>query len=90
MTTPSRYAAYAPALFVFLWSTGFVGAKFGLPHAEPLTFLCWRFVVVLGLLVMIVPLSGEPAKIRLATTAIDASAAAPTWTPTAVATTVLL
>lgn len=58
MPASNRFAAFAPALFVFLWSTGFVGAKFGLPHAEPLTFLCWRFVVVLALLAVIVPLSG--------------------------------
>lgn len=32
-----------PALFVVLWSTGFVGAKFGLPYAEPLTLLALRF-----------------------------------------------
>ena len=31
-----------PLLFVALWSTGFIGAKFGLPDAEPLTFLSLR------------------------------------------------
>ncbi|HYE01573.1 MAG TPA: DMT family transporter [Alphaproteobacteria bacterium] len=40
-----------PALFVLLWSTGFIGAKFGLPYAEPLTFLFWRFLIALALLV---------------------------------------
>lgn len=39
-----------PALFVFLWSTGFVGAKLGLPHAQPATFLSLRFVFVLALM----------------------------------------
>jgi drug/metabolite transporter (DMT)-like permease len=39
-----------PFLFVFLWSTGFVGAKFGLPYAEPLTFLLTRYILVLGLM----------------------------------------
>ena len=39
-----------PFLFVFLWSTGFVGAKFGLPYAEPLTFLLARYLLVLGLM----------------------------------------
>ncbi len=43
--------ALAPALFVLLWSTGFLGAKFGLPHAEPLTFLLIRFVLVCAILV---------------------------------------
>jgi drug/metabolite transporter (DMT)-like permease len=36
----------APALFVLLWSSAFVGAKFGLPYAEPLTFMCLRFTFV--------------------------------------------
>jgi drug/metabolite transporter (DMT)-like permease len=36
----------APALFVFLWSTGFIGAKYGLPYAEPLTFLALRMAIV--------------------------------------------
>lgn len=40
----------APFLFVFLWSTGFVGAKFGLPYAEPLSFLFWRFLLILLLM----------------------------------------
>lgn len=36
--------ATAPALFVLLWSTGFIGARFGLPYIEPLTFLAVRMV----------------------------------------------
>lgn len=43
-------ATLAPILFVLLWSTGFVGAKFGLPYAEPFTFLWVRMVIVVGLL----------------------------------------
>jgi len=39
-----------PGLFVLLWSTGFVGAKFGLPYAEPLTFLLLRFTLVVALM----------------------------------------
>lgn len=37
---------FAPALFVFLWSTGFIAAKAGMPYAEPLTFLALRFGIV--------------------------------------------
>jgi drug/metabolite transporter (DMT)-like permease len=40
----------APALFVLLWSTGFIGAKLGLPYAEPFTFLLIRFVLATALL----------------------------------------
>ncbi|MCF6189612.1 MAG: DMT family transporter [Cocleimonas sp.] len=46
---------YIPFIFVLLWSTGFVGAKFGLPYAEPFTFLMWRMVFVVPLfLIMII------------------------------------
>jgi drug/metabolite transporter (DMT)-like permease len=34
-----------PAVFVLIWSTGFIVAKFGLPYAPPLTFLVIRYVL---------------------------------------------
>ena len=43
----------APALFVLLWSTGFIGARFGLPYIEPLTFLAVRMVFVVAILLII-------------------------------------
>jgi drug/metabolite transporter (DMT)-like permease len=49
-------AATAPFLFVVVWSTGFVGAKFGLPYVEPLTFLSLRMafvVLLLGVVVLV-------------------------------------
>lgn len=47
----ASFAVIAPGLFVFLWATGFIGAKFGLPYADPLTFLALRFAfVVAGML----------------------------------------
>ncbi len=49
---PTRYMIMSmPAIFVVLWSTGFVGAKFGLPYAEPATFLSYRFAIVAAILV---------------------------------------
>jgi len=39
---------------VLLWSTGFIGAKLGLPYAEPMTFLALRFAIASGLLLAIV------------------------------------
>ncbi|WP_208976348.1 DMT family transporter [Polycladidibacter hongkongensis] len=51
MTILSRFA---PAIFVFLWSTGFIGAKLGAPYAEPFVFLLLRFACVLPLLALIV------------------------------------
>ena len=47
-----------PGLFVVLWSTGFIGAKLGLPYAEPFTFLLLRFVFVLVILLPICWLLG--------------------------------
>ncbi|MFK7901533.1 MAG: DMT family transporter [Nitratireductor sp.] len=44
----------APAIFVGLWSTGFIGGKLGLPYAEPFTFLTLRMAIVLVILVPIV------------------------------------
>ena len=34
-----------PAVFVLIWSTGFIVAKFGLPYAPPLTFLAIRYLL---------------------------------------------
>jgi drug/metabolite transporter (DMT)-like permease len=44
------FAGAFPALFVVLWSTGFIAAKYGLPYAPPLTFLMWRFALVAALM----------------------------------------
>ena len=41
---------WAPPAFVILWATGFVGAKFGLPYADPMTFLALRFAIAAALL----------------------------------------
>ncbi len=33
-----------PAVFVLIWSTGFIVARFGMPYAPPFTFLLWRYI----------------------------------------------
>jgi len=45
-----KTARLAPYLFVFLWSTGFVGAKYGLPYADPFIFLSVRIFIAAGIL----------------------------------------
>ena len=48
--------ATAPAIFVVLWSTGFIGARYGLPYIEPLTFLAVRMgfvVLIMGAIAVI-------------------------------------
>jgi drug/metabolite transporter (DMT)-like permease len=40
----ARAVALMPMVFVLIWSTGFVVARFGLPFAPPMKFLAWRFL----------------------------------------------
>jgi len=42
---PSRAAAAAPWLFVVLWSTGFIAARYATDDSGPLMFLATRFVL---------------------------------------------
>ncbi len=53
-TFESIAARVAPAIFVVLWSTGFIGTKYALAGAEPLTFLTVRMILVVLLLGAIV------------------------------------
>ncbi len=46
--------ALIPFLFVWLWSTGFVGARFGLPYIEPFFILSWRFILTLPVFVILI------------------------------------
>jgi drug/metabolite transporter (DMT)-like permease len=41
-----------PVVFVLIWSTGFVVARFGMPHAPPMTFLAWRFLFSIACLLV--------------------------------------
>ncbi|OSQ49176.1 DMT family transporter [Thalassospira alkalitolerans] len=57
-TNHPAFGRVMPFVFVFLWSTGFVGAKFGLPYADPFTFLFIRFAVVIVLMVPVIWMLG--------------------------------
>jgi drug/metabolite transporter (DMT)-like permease len=50
-------ARAAPAIFVVLWSTGFIGTKYVLNGAEPLTYLTIRMILVVGLMAIIVAIA---------------------------------
>jgi len=50
--------ATAPALFVLLWSTGFIGARYGMPYIEPLTFLAVRMGFAVVIMAAIALLAG--------------------------------
>ncbi len=45
----------AAPIFVFIWSTGFIIARFGMPYMEPATFLFIRFtgvLIVMGIIIL--------------------------------------
>lgn len=46
--------------FVTLYGAGFVGARLGLPHAEPFAFLAMRFALAAGILAAIALAIGQP------------------------------
>jgi len=46
-------ARAAPILFVLLWSTGFIGTKYVIHNADPLTYLAIRIAIVVGLMAII-------------------------------------
>ena len=83
---PSPYLAAMPWVFVLLWSTGFIVAKFGLPYAPPLTFLLLRFA---GVLLVLLPLvlvlrapwpTGRVGHVALAGILLQAGYLAGVWT----------
>jgi len=64
-----KLSRFAPVVFVLLWSTGFVGAKYGLPYADPFIFLSARVLVAAVLLfavalVMRSPIAIGPSAIK--------------------------
>ncbi|SPA40236.1 conserved hypothetical protein; putative TRANSMEMBRANE PROTEIN [Cupriavidus taiwanensis] len=68
------WVASMPWLFVLIWSTGFIVAKYGMPYAEPMTFLFLRFAGVLVLMVPFVLLARVPLPRATGSTATDWSA----------------
>ncbi|MBC7623216.1 MAG: DMT family transporter [Aeromicrobium sp.] len=44
------WLVFAPASFVILWSTGFIGMRLGTPYAEPFSFMALRMAVVVVIL----------------------------------------
>ena len=54
-----QWLVFAPGIFLVMWSTGYVAAKFGLGYIEPMTFLALRFacvvVIMVGLFLVLRP-----------------------------------
>lgn len=55
---PHPLIRFAPALFVFIWASGYVVAKAAAPHAEPLTFLLWRYLGTTVLMLLLAIIAG--------------------------------
>lgn len=49
-TNPPTWLVLAPGIFLFMWSTGYVAAKFGLGYIEPMTFLALRFACIVAIM----------------------------------------
>ena len=58
-----KLSSVAPILFVLLWSTGFVGAKYGLPFADPFIFLSVRVLIAALILFAVAALMKLPIAI---------------------------
>src|SRR5258706_16263440 len=65
-------ARAAPAIFVVLWSTGFVATKYVVNNADPLTYLAIRMALVVGLMAVIVAIARPrwPDRIGIAHSAV--------------------
>jgi len=50
----------APVLFVLIWSTGWIVARMAADHADPLTFLSWRFAIAAAGLALFAFAMGAP------------------------------
>ena len=37
-----------PVVFVLIWATGFIVARYGMPHAPPMKFLAVRYALSVG------------------------------------------
>ena len=57
---PGGLGTLAPAVFVLLWSTGFVGARYGLPDAGPFSFLLVRLAIAGTLLAVLAGVTRAP------------------------------
>lgn len=65
MNNPAQSASLAawlirwmPAVFVLIWSTGFIVARFGMPYAPPMSFLALRYALSIACFLPWVVLAG--------------------------------
>ena len=56
----SNVLRLVPSLFVLLWATGFIGARYAMPWSEPFSFLAARFAVAFAILIALALCLGRP------------------------------
>jgi len=56
-----RPSQFFPGLFVVLWATGFIGARYAMPWSGPFTFLAMRFSLACIIMVALAWLGGQKA-----------------------------
>ena len=49
----SSLTRFIPVLFVVLWATGFIGARYAMPWSEPFSFLAVRFAMAAAILLVL-------------------------------------
>lgn len=49
----TKFIPFIPLIFVLLWSTGFIGAKYGLPYIEPFNMLFIRMLLTLAVFMVL-------------------------------------
>ena len=82
MTAPAKDTAWLramPWVFVLIWSTGFIVARYGMPHAPPFTFLLIRYllsIVCFGVWIAIARVRTS-SRVRSAKSAVTAALTAP-------------
>jgi len=54
MSVPPVLIRFVPLMFVLLWSTGFIGARYGLPYIEPFNLLLIRMLMTLGVFLILI------------------------------------
>ena len=60
MSTPTTFERLSPWIFVLLWSTGFVVARYSTDNADPLLFLAVRMALAATLLLVLAAVTKAP------------------------------
>jgi drug/metabolite transporter (DMT)-like permease len=57
-TSDADWIRLMPVVFVLIWATGFIVARFGMPYAPPMSFLLWRYVFSIACFLIWIRIAG--------------------------------